>query len=186
MLFHYQLLSFSLHLTLTHLDVFKCRIIVSQVQLRAFSVLKEPILAESHHLHLLLSNLFPLCDLVLHLFGYLELDSFVVHLEPNHLEGAHLNVKVCEPLIDVATVLFLNVLEFVCAIIHFTVHQWDLEFSLIYLEVAIDKRESTPSHYIVFCSSLRRHPNQLENNHIRRLKVEIRRNYKVHFVAIKI
>ncbi len=184
MLFHYQLLSFSLHLTLTHFDVFKCRI--SGVLLRALSVFKEPILAACHRLHLLLSKPFLPSDIVLHLFGYLELDSFVVHLESNHLEGAHLNVKVCEPFIDVAAVLFLNVFEFVCAIIHFTVHQWDLEFSLIYLEVAIDKRESTPSHYIVFCSSLRRHPDQLENNHIRRLKVKIRRNDKVHFVAIKI
>ncbi len=147
---------------------------------------KEPILAACHRLHLLLSKPFLPSDIVLHLFGYLELDSFVVHLESDHLEGAHLNVKVCEPLINVAAVLFLNVLEFVCAIIHFSIHQWDLEFSFIYLEVAIDKREGAPSHYIVFCSSLRGHPDQLENNHIRRLKVEIRRNDKVHFVAIKI
>ena len=122
MLFHYQLLSLSLHLTLTHFDVFKCRIIFSGVLLRALAVFKEPILASCHRLHLLLSKLFLPSDIVLHLFGYLELDSFVVHLESNHLEGAHLNVKVCEPLIDVAAVLFLNVLEFVRAIIHFTVH----------------------------------------------------------------
>lgn len=92
-----------------------------------------------------------------------------MHLKPDHLERAHLNIQVREPLVDIATVLLLYILELVGTIVDLTVHQGHLELALIYLEVTVDQGEGAPGHDIVLGRRLVGHPDQLEDNHVRGL-----------------
>ena len=92
-----------------------------------------------------------------------------MHLKPDHLECAHLDIQVREPLIHVAAVLFLYILELVGAVVDLAVHQGHLELALVYLEVSVDQGEGAPGHDIVLGRRLVGHPDQLEDNHVRGL-----------------
>lgn len=95
-----------------------------------------------------------------------QFDALVVDLEVYDLKLLDFYVDVANPLIYVAYVLLLDILELVSVVRDVAIQQRQLELALVYLKVTIDEREGTPSCYVVFLCSLGTCPNQLEDQDV--------------------